>query len=396
MEMIKFIDGKLFVPTNPEIVYIEGDGIGPEIMKASMLVWNTAVEKVYKGKRKIHWKEVLIGEKALREYGELLPEEALKEIREHVIAIKSPVKTPVGGGYRSLNVALRKTFDLYANIRPVKWIRGVPSPLKNPQDVDIVIFRENTEDVYTGLEWQDRSSEADKIKKFFRNEFDIEIREDAGIGLKIISEFATKRILRKTVEYAIENNRKKITVVHKGNIMKYTEGAFLKWAIEVLEGEFGNILSDNEKEGKIIFDSRITDDMFQQLILYPQKYDILVTSNLNGDYLSDAAAALVGGLGVAPGMNLGDEVVIFEAVHGTAPDIAGKNKANPISLMLSGVMMFRYMGWSEVASAIESAIEDTIQQKKVTSDLAEKMKVKPLGTMEFAEEVTKALISKHT
>ncbi|HEW92145.1 MAG TPA: NADP-dependent isocitrate dehydrogenase [Thermotogaceae bacterium] len=390
-EKIKFIDGKLFVPVNPEIIFIRGDGIGPEIMEASMLVWNAAVERIYRGKRRIYWKEVLIGERALKEYGTLLPDETIREINDHVIAIKSPVKTPVGGGYKSLNVELRKIFDLYANIRPVKWIEGIPSPLKNPENIDLVIFRENTEDVYIGLEWESTDPQATKIREFFRESLKVNIREDAGIALKTISEFATKRLVRKAVEYAIENNRRKITIVHKGNIMKYTEGAFLKWALEVLEEEFGNITATGKEEGRITFDSRIADDMFQQLILHPQKYDILIAPNLNGDYLSDAAAALVGGLGIAPGMNIGDKVAIFEAVHGTAPDIAGKNIANPLSLIFSGALMFKYMGWGEVAQAIESAAKETIRSQKVTLDLAEKLDVEPLGTMEFAQEIVKAL-----
>ncbi len=397
-EKIRVENGKLVVPDRPIIPFIEGDGVGPDIMSASMKVWNAAVEYAYGGRRKIIWKEIYAGEKAQRLKGELLPAETIEAIREHIVAIKGPLTTPVGGGYRSLNVALRQILDLYACIRPVKWIKGVPAPVKRPDLLDVVIFRENTEDVYAGIEWPKGSREALKVIEFLKKEFGVRIREDSGIGIKPISEFATKRLVRKAILYAIENNRRSVTIVHKGNIMKYTEGAFKDWAYELAKEEFANkVVFESElegeaPEGKIVMKDRIADNMLQQILTRPAEYDVIALPNLNGDYLSDAAAAQVGGLGMAPGANIGDYVALFEATHGTAPKYAGQDKVNPSSLLLSGVMMLRYMGWKEAAELIEKALERTIMDKKVTYDLARHMEgVTPIKTSEFASEIVKRM-----
>ncbi len=397
-EKIRVENGKIVVPDEPIIPYIEGDGIGPDIMNASLIVWNAAVEFAYGGRKKVHWKEIYAGEKAHKLTGQHLPGETVEAIKEHIIAIKGPLTTPVGGGFRSLNVTLRQVLDLYACVRPVRWIRGVPAPVKRPDLLDVVIFRENTEDVYAGIEWPRGSQEARKIIEFLGREFGVKIREDSGIGIKPISEFGTKRLVRKAIKYAIENNRESVTLVHKGNIMKYTEGAFKDWGYELAKEEFGDrVIFESElqgdvPEGKIVIKDRIADNMLQQILTRPAEYDVLALPNLNGDYMSDAAAAQVGGLGMAPGANIGDYVALFEATHGTAPKYAGMDKVNPGSLLLSGAMMFRYMGWGEVADLIERGMEAAILDKKVTYDLARHMEgVSPIKTSEFAREIVKRM-----
>ncbi len=395
-EKIRVENNRLVVPDNPIIPFIEGDGIGPDITRAMKIVLDGAIEKAYGGKKKIEWMEIFAGEKAKELKGEYLPQETLDAIEEYVVAIKGPLTTPVGGGFRSLNVALRQKLDLYACVRPVKWIKGVPAPVKKPENLDVVIFRENTEDVYAGIEWKKDSEEVKKLIKFLKDEFGVNIREDSGIGIKPISEFATKRLVRKAIQYAIDNGRKKVTLVHKGNIMKFTEGAFKEWGYEVAKEEFGDKvvfeseLSGDAPEGKIIINDRIADNMLQQILTRSSEYDVLALPNLNGDYISDAAAAQVGGLGMAPGANIADFTALFEATHGTAPKYAGLDKVNPGSLILSGVMMLEYLGWKEAADLIVNAMEKTIQQKKVTYDLARQMEnVTPIKTSEFALEIVK-------
>jgi len=399
-EKIRIENRKLIVPDNPIIPYIEGDGIGPDITNAALPVFDAAVEFAYSGKRKIEWKEIYAGEKAMEKMGELLPDETKEAIREHIIAIKGPLTTPVGGGYRSLNVTLRQVLDLYACVRPVRWIKGVPSPMVHPEKLDVVIFRENTEDVYAGIEWPKSSEEALKIIEFVKENFGINIREDSGIGIKPISVFGTKRLVRKAIQYAIENNRRSVTLVHKGNIMKYTEGAFREWGYEVALEEFRDkVVTEDEvkeigevPEGKILIKDRIADNMFQQLLTRPNEYDVIATPNLNGDYLSDACAAQVGGLGMAPGGNIGDFIALFEATHGTAPKYRGMDKVNPSSLILSGVMMLKYMGWKEAGELIEKGIEKTILDRKVTYDLARQIGgVDPIKTSEFGREIIKRM-----
>lgn len=393
-EKIKIVNGKLVVPENPTIPFIEGDGIGPEVIAAAKKVLSAAVEKAYGGRRKITWLEIYAGEKAQKKYGELLPGDTLKAIENFVVALKGPLTTPIGGGYTSLNVTLRQELDLYACVRPVYYIPGVPSPMKNP-NMNIVIFRENTEDVYAGIEWKSGSEGAKKVIEFLSREFGINIREASGIGIKPMSEFGTKRLVRKAIKYALENNRRSVTLVHKGNIMKYTEGAFRDWGYEVAREEFGDkIITEQEKysnklpEGKLVIKDRLADNMFQQLLTRTSEYDVLAMPNLNGDYMSDAAAAQVGGLGMAPGANIGDFAAVFEATHGTAPKYAGLNKANPCSIMLSGAMLLEYIGWREAANLVKEGIKKTIQQKTVTYDLARQMEgVKEVKTSEFTEAV---------
>ncbi len=370
---------KLIVPDNPVIPFIEGDGTGPDIWRASQHVFEAAVKKAYSGDRKIVWLEVLAGEKAYNKTGSWLPEETLATIKEYVVAIKGPLTTPVGGGIRSLNVALRQLLDLYACVRPVRYIPGVPAPVKRPVLMDVVIFRENTEDVYAGIEWECGSPEAKKLIAYIKRNFKVSIREDSGIGIKPISIFATKRLVRKAIQYAIEKGRSSVTIVHKGNIMKYTEGAFREWGYELARDEFRDVTITEDElwdkyngkapEGKIIIKDRIADNMLQQILTRTNEYDVIATPNLNGDYLSDACAAQVGGLGMAPGGNIGDFYAVFEATHGTAPKYAGQDKVNPSSVILSGVMMFEYIGWKEAANLILKAMEKTVAEKKVTYDL---------------------------
>ncbi|MCS7279091.1 MAG: isocitrate dehydrogenase (NADP(+)) [Thermodesulfobacteriaceae bacterium] len=395
-------DFSLKVPDEVEIPYIEGDGIGPDITKAVIKVINASLDKAYQGKRKILWKEVLAGEKAYQEVGNYLPEETLKTIKECVVAIKGPLTTPVGGGFRSINVTLRQVLDLYACIRPVKWIPGTPSPVRYPEKVNMVVFRENTEDVYAGIEYPASSWEAKRLIEFIKENFKKEIREDSGIGIKPISEFGSKRLIRKAIKYALENGYPSVTLVHKGNIMKFTEGAFRNWGYELAKEEFGDLTVAEEEipvkypegvpKGIVIIKDRIADAMFQWVLLRPEEFSVLATPNLNGDYLSDALAAQVGGLGMAPGANIGDGYAVFEATHGSAPKYAGLDKANPSSLLLSGKMMLEYLGWKEAADLIWKALVKTIQQKIVTYDLARELKgAKEVRCSEFAEFLIKNL-----
>jgi isocitrate dehydrogenase len=419
-EKITVKDGKIQIPGNPIIPFIEGDGIGPDIMSASMHVWDSTVEKIYGGKRKIEWKEIYAGDKANQKVGSFLPDETPAAIEEHIIAIKGPLTTPVGGGFRSLNVSLRQILDLYACVRPCSWVKGVPAPVKYPEKLDVVIFRENTEDVYSGIEWDEGSEEAKKIIDFIGTELGKKIRPDSGVGIKPISITGTKRLVRKAIRHAIDNNRRSVTLVHKGNIMKYTEGAFKIWGYELAVEEFRNhviteaelwdqVMADDgvtptvkegffadlrggkpagDPGGRIVIKDRIADQTFQQVLLRPDEYDVMAMPNLNGDYLSDACAAQVGGLGMAPGANIGDFVALFEATHGTAPKYRGMDKVNPGSVLLSGVMMLDYMGWNEAADAIRVALEKTVLEKKVTYDLARQMDgVTPIKTSEFAKAI---------
>lgn len=400
-EKIRLKEGRLLVPDKPVIPFIEGDGIGRDIVKPSLEVIDAAVERAYAGQRKIYWKEVYAGEKAQKECGTPLPQETIDEIREHLVALKGPLMTPVGSGFRSLNVTLRQVLDLYACIRPIKHLAGVPSPLRNPERMDLVIFRENTEDLYAGIEWKSGSEGARRVISFLEEEFDIKLAPEAGLGLKPISPRATKRLVRKAIEYATAHDRHVVTLVHKGNIMKYTEGAFMQWGYEVAQEEFPELVITEAElweryhgqlpEGKILINDRIADNMFQLLALEPEKYDILVTPNLNGDYLSDAAAGLVGGVGLIPGANIGDYIGLFEPTHGTAPDIAGQNKANPTAFILSGAMLLEYIGWGEAAALLRQALEKAIQEGKVTEDLARSMEIKEgargLSTLDFTRVV---------
>lgn len=396
---ISLLAGQLSVPHDPIIPYIEGDGTGPDIWKASRLVFDAAVEKVYQGKRKISWMELFAGDKANTLYGTSLPDETLEAVKDFIIAIKGPLTTPVGGGIRSLNVALRQKLDLYACIRPVRFYKGTPSPMKHPELTDMIIFRENIEDVYSGIEWEKGSQEACLLIDFLNNTLNKQIRADSGIGIKPISEFGSKRIVRKALNYAVTNQRKNVTFVHKGNIMKYTEGAFKTWAYEVASSEFGKhsvleseLSGSQPPEGKIVIKDRIADNMFQQVLLKPEDYDVIVTTNLNGDYLSDAIAAQVGGLGIAPGSNIGDTYAVFEATHGTAPKYANQDKINPGSFILSGAMMLDYIGWKEAAESIRKAMEMTIQSKVLTYDMARLVDgAKEVRTSEFAGEICKNL-----
>jgi len=404
-EKITVKDGKLNVPDNPIIPFIEGDGTGPDIWRAARMVFDAAVEKAYDGKRKVVWFEIYAGEKANKVYGRevWLPDDTLEAIKEHIIAIKGPLTTPVGGGIRSLNVTLRQVLDLYACVRPVKYYEGVPSPMKRPQDVDVVIFRENTEDVYAGIEWKMGSPEALKMIDILEKEYGIKVRRDSGIGVKPMSEFGSKRLVRKAIKYAIENGRKSVTLVHKGNIMKFTEGAFREWGYQVALEEFREYVITEEElnkdyggkqpDSKIVIKDRIADNMFQRLITRPGEYDVIATPNLNGDYLSDAAAALVGGLGIAPGGNISDFYAVFEATHGTAPKYAGLDKVNPGSVILSGVMMFEYIGWKEAAKLIEYGMQETIKQKYVTYDFARQMEgATEVKTSEFAQRIVENIM----
>lgn len=379
-EKITFANGKLHVPNNPIVAFIEGDGIGVDITPASIRVWDAAVEKVYGGQRKIAWMEIYSGEKAAALYdGNYMPEETFAAMREFVVGIKGPLTTPIGGGFRSLNVTLRQVLDLYACVRPVRYIPGTPSPMREPEKMNIVIYRENTEDVYSGIEWPAESEGAQALIKFMNEQLGKNIRLDAAIGIKPVSAFGTKRLVRQAIQYAVDHQRGSVTIVHKGNIMKFTEGAFKNWGYELAKDEFGDVTVTEEElwdkydgvapAGKIVVKDRIADNMLQQLLTRTDEYEVIATLNLNGDYMSDAAAAQVGGLGMAPGGNIGDGVALFEATHGTAPKYAGKDMVNPSSLILSGVMMLEYMGWQEAADLVVSAMTQTIQDKTVTYDL---------------------------
>ncbi len=376
-EKITVQNGKLVVPDCPVIPFIEGDGTGPDIWAAAQKVLDAGVAKAYGGKRRIEWLEILAAEKAHRLTGEWLPQKTLAAIREHVVAIKGPLGTPLGGGFRSINVTLRQELDFYACIRPVKWAPGTPSPVVHPQRVNAVIFRENIEDNYSGIEWAAGTAQAEQVRNFLNTEMGCSLPEESGIGVKFISRAGSERIMRRAMQYAVDHGRKTVTIVHKGNIMKYTEGAFKTWCYELAKKEFAALTVTEEEvwqgasaDGKILINDRIADNMFQQILLRPQEYEVLVCPNLNGDYLSDAMAAQVGGLGMAPGANVGDEAAIFEATHGNAPKYAGMDKMNPGSVILSGVMMLDYIGWNEAARLIEAALGKTILQKTVTYDLA--------------------------
>jgi len=395
-ETIEIVKEKLQVPVNPIIPVIEGDGVGRDIMKAARRVLDAAVQKAFDGKRKIVWFDIYAGEKAQAKYGELLPQDTLKAIKHYVVALKGPLTTPIGGGFRSLNVTLRQVLNLYACVRPLRYFEGVPSPVKHPENMKIIIFRENTEDVYAGIEWQKGTKEVKKVISWLNKTMKTKIRSDSGIGIKPISVTGTKRLVRKAIRYAIENNRKSVTLVHKGNIMKYTEGAFREWGYDVALKEFRDkVITEAELEkdynwqvpsGKIVIKDRIADSMFQQILTRADEYEVVATPNLNGDYLSDACAAQIGGLGMAPGANIGDFVALFEATHGTAPKYTDKDMINPTSVILSGCMMLEYMGWREAAELIYKGIQETIRQKRVTYDLerlmegATKVRTSEFGT----------------
>ncbi|MBS6269865.1 MAG: NADP-dependent isocitrate dehydrogenase [Tannerella sp.] len=419
MAKLKIENGKLVVPNNITIPYIAGDGVGAEISPVTQSIIDTAVKKCYVGERKIEWLEVLAGEKAFKQTGSWLPEETMKTFREYLIGIKGPLTTPVGGGIRSLNVALRQELDLYVCLRPVRWFKGVVSPIKEPHKVNMHIFRENTEDIYAGIEWQQGSPEAEKFLHFLQNEMKVsKIRfpQTSSFGVKPVSIEGSERLIRSAIQYAIEHKLPSVTLVHKGNIMKFTEGGFKLWGYAMAEREFGNQVftmmqyerlkkSDGEpaaenalkkaiKEGKIIIKDVIADAFLQNTLLIPEEYSVIATLNLNGDYISDQLAAMVGGIGIAPGANINYITghAIFEATHGTAPNIAGKNRVNPSSLLLSGVMMLEYLGWQEAAANIVNALEKTFQSHKATIDLARFMDdSKTLTTTEFRDEIIRNL-----
>ncbi len=385
----------LVVPDDPVIPFIEGDGIGPDIWAASVRVFDTAVEKAYDGQRTIAWKEVLAGEKAFNETGDWLPEDTVSAFQDQLVGIKGPLTTPVGGGIRSLNVALRQIMDLYACVRPVRWFEGVPSPVKNPGAVDMIIFRENTEDVYAGKELEEGTEEVKKLIAFLKETYDWDVPEDSGVGIKPISIHGSKRLVRAAIRHALQNGRRSVTIVHKGNIMKFTEGAFRNWGYEVVREEFADVAVSWEDSGgepgdKLLVQDVIADAMLQQVLTRPANYDVIATTNLNGDYISDALAAQVGGIGIAPGGNINYDtgVAVFEATHGTAPKYADKNMANPGSVILSGEMMLRYLGWNEAADLIISGLEGAIKAKTVTYDFERLMEgATKVGTSEFGDAI---------
>ena len=395
-EFVKYENGKLLVPDNPIVAYLKGDGTGPEIVTNAIRVIDAAVEKAYGGKRKIVWWQVAAGDEANKECGTLLPEATLEAFKMARINLKGPLTTPVGSGYRSLNVAIRMALETYANIRPIKWY-GQPTPHCHPEKIDWIVFRENTEDLYMGIEFPWNSKEAEKIRDLFKKEFNIELRPDAGIGIKPISRFGTQRIMRRALEWAIQNDIKRVTIQHKGNIMKYTEGAFREWAYEVAVNEFRDYIVTEEElyskydgkmpEDKILVNDRIADNMMQQIITRPGEYNIIVAPNIDGDFISDEANALVGGIGMAAGLNLGDGVAVAEPVHGTAPKYAGKNVINPTAEILSAALLLgNYVGWKEVKVLIEDAIRKAIKNKQVTYDLAREMPgVNPISTSEYSD-----------
>ena len=390
---IDYRDGRWVVPDHPIIPFIEGDGTGPDIWRAAVRVFDAAVARVSNGKRRIAWREVLAGNKAFKASGTWLPEETLAVIREHRVAIKGPLTTPVGGGIRSLNVALRQVLDLYACIRPVRWFTGVPAPVKEPQKLDVVIFRENIEDVYAGIEFEAGSAKADKLRDFLLQELGVkEIREQSALGIKPMSRFGSQRLVVKAIQYALDAGRPSVTLVHKGNIMKFTEGGFRDWGYEIAKEKFGDQTSREAGKGRVLIQDRIADSMFQQLLLRPDEFSVLATPNLNGDYLSDACAAQVGGLGMAPGANVGDGAAVFEATHGTAPKYAGQDKVNPGSVILSGAMLFEEIGWKDVAAAIVRGLEGAIAGGRVTYDLARQMPgATEVPTSAFADAIIEHL-----
>ena len=399
-DKISFDNGTMNVPDHPILLFIEGDGIGYDIMTASKRIWDAAVDKAYGGKRAISWMEVYAGEKAAGIYdGNYMPEETFEAFREFKVGIKGPLTTPVGGGFRSLNVTLRQVLDLYSCVRPVRWFTGVPSPLKHPEDVDVVIFRENTEDTYAGIEFESGTAENKKLAEFLKNELGAtNFFPDAGLGIKPISPFGSKRLIRAAIKYAIERGRDSVTLVHKGNIQKFTEGAFQKWGYELASEEFpeqtiswDEVAANHDgrvPNGKILIQDTIADIMFQKMLLRPREHDVIATTNLNGDYLSDALAAEVGGVGIAPGANIGDEIALFEATHGTAPKYTNKDMVNPGSLLFSGVMMLEHLNWFEAAELITNAYEKTIEQRCVTYDFARQMEnATKVATSEFATRI---------
>ena len=394
----KQADGSLKVPDSPEIPFIEGDGIGPDIWRAARMVMDQAVQKAYDGRKQISWLEVFAGEKGFEKTGNWLSNETLEEIENHAVAIKGPMTTPVGKGIRSINVAIRQKLDLYACVRPVKYIESVPSPMKHPEAINMVIFRENTEDLYAGIEYQSGSAEAEKVRSFLNEQMGTSLPEDAGIGIKPISATKTKRLVARAVAHALANGFSSVTLMHKGNIMKFTEGAFAQWGYEVAqerfsdqtitEAELYDTYQGKQPEGKLVIKDRIADMLFQQVLLRPAEFGVIATPNLNGDYLSDALAAQVGGLGMAPGANIGDRCAVFEATHGTAPKYAGLDKVNPSSLILSGAMMLEHMGWSEASELIRGALQSTIQSKTVTYDLARQIEgATEVKCSQFAEAI---------
>ncbi|MBI4390824.1 MAG: isocitrate dehydrogenase (NADP(+)) [candidate division NC10 bacterium] len=395
---IRFEGGKLQVPDDPIIPFIEGDGIGPDIWAASVRVLDGAVAKAFGRKRRIVWYELYAGDKAQNRFGQLLPEETIQAIRDYIVAIKGPLTTPVGGGFRSLNVALRQRLDLFACVRPVRYFHGAPSPVRHPEKMDVVIYRENTEDVYAGIEWAQGSAEAQKIIAFLTHECGAQIRPDSGIGIKPISVTGTKRLVRMAIEFALARKRRSVTLVHKGNIMKHTEGAFRDWGYDVAREEFGALTIPEEEvwtrykgqvpEGMVVIKDRIADSMMQQILTRTEEYDVIATPNLNGDYLSDACAAQVGGLGIAPGANIGIPTALFEATHGSAPKYAGQDKVNPGSVILSGAMMLEHLGWQPAADLIYRGMEQTIRGKRVTYDFARLMEgATELRCSQFADAV---------
>jgi isocitrate dehydrogenase len=400
-DRISYENGVLGVPNNPIIPYVEGDGVGPDIWRASVRVFDAAVDKAYGGERRVSWMEVLAGEKPFKLHNDWLPQETIDAMAEFRVSIKGPLTTPVGGGIRSLNVTLRQVLDLYACIRPVRYFEGVGSPMKEPEKLNIIVFRENTEDVYAGIEWKAGSAEAEKLRLFIKNELGKDIRENSAIGIKPMSAFGTKRLVEMAIRYALKHCLPSVSLMHKGNIMKFTEGAFRDWGYELAREKFGDQVvpeADLAKGGPsaradgVILKDRIADSMFQQLLLRPDEYSVIATPNLNGDYVSDAAAAQVGGLGIAPGGNVGDGVAVFEATHGTAPKYANLDKINPGSVILSGVMMFEYMGWTEAATLIVRGLENAIKSKRVTYDLARQMKgATDVSTSAFGDEVIKGM-----
>ena len=400
-ERIGYDNGVLNVPQNPIIPFVEGDGTGADIWRASVRVFDAAIEKAYGGERKVAWMEVYAGEKAFTQFNDWLPQETVDAMQEFRVSIKGPLTTPVGGGIRSLNVTLRQVLDLYACIRPVRYFEGVGSPMKHPEKLNIVVFRENTEDVYAGIEWKAGSPEAEKLRNFIKTEFKKDIREGSAIGIKPMSEFGSKRLIDMAIRYALKHSLPSVTLMHKGNIMKFTEGAFRDWGYELARDKYAETLVNEADLGKggpnaradaVIIKDRIADSMFQQLLLRPDEYSVIATPNLNGDYVSDAAAAQVGGLGIAPGGNVGDGVAVFEATHGTAPKYANLDKINPGSVILSGVMMFEYLGWNEAAQLIVRGLENAIKSKRVTYDLARQMPgATEVSTSGFGDQIIKGM-----
>ena len=400
-ERITYDNAVLNVPNNPIIPYVEGDGTGPDIWRASVRVFDAAVEKAYGGERRVAWMEVFAGEKAFTQFKDWLPQETVDAMQEFRVSIKGPLTTPVGGGIRSLNVTLRQVLDLYACIRPVRYFEGVGSPMKEPEKLNIVVFRENTEDVYAGIEWRAGSPEAEALRGFIERELGKSIRPDSAIGIKPMSEFGSKRLIDMAIRYALKHCLPSVTLMHKGNIMKFTEGAFRDWGYELARDRFAATVvaeSDLSKGGAnaradaVVIKDRIADSMFQQLLLRPDEYSVIATPNLNGDYVSDAAAAQVGGLGIAPGGNVGDGVAVFEATHGTAPKYANQDKINPGSVILSGVMMFEYLGWTEAATLIVRGLENAIKSKRVTYDLARQMPgATEVSTTAFGDQIIKGM-----